>query len=422
MKKALSFAVALGLVAGAAAVASAAELSVSGDARVRGVYHTNYSDTNNDIQDKVQDMDQRIRVNAAIKVNDAVSVNTRLIFGDNQLLDSSDPGYVLRADRGNMVINALGGTWTLGRQEAAWGNAALPFLIKDVSKDRIKGIYKAGDMTFGGYLQKDVEGSNYGYKNGDGDVDTWAGLVMGKAGDTSWGVLLNYSIYNGNTFYNNRSADGMVDSVGSKIPAKGDTGYLIDPYFATKIGPATLLGELMVTGGDLGDHFEQVQNGVSEGTIKVGGYMAGVVNMEPVTLVGLLAYSRNCALADSHFAPSLLIGKTNETGMINFGDTESKTHNDDSSYIVGGKASFKAGDKLEIGGLLAYLSATKYGVGDNTGTLIEADVTAEYELAQNAKYKFGVGYGAPKHLHVNDAKDEINDAIWVLGNSVEVSF
>ena len=41
MKKALSFAVALGLVAGMASSAMAADLVLSGDARLRGVYKQN---------------------------------------------------------------------------------------------------------------------------------------------------------------------------------------------------------------------------------------------------------------------------------------------------------------------------------------------------------------------------------------------
>jgi len=389
MKKALSFAVALGLVAGAASVASAADLTITGDARVRGVYHTNYTDLNDATQDKVQEMDQRYRLNAAVKVNDAVSVNTRLVFGD-QLMDQS-VALGLKADRANMVINTLGGTWTLGRQEAAWGNAPLPYLAKDVSVDRVKGIYTAGDMKFGAYLQKNSEGDNLGYVNGDGDGTTWGALVIGKAGDTSYGLLLNYN---------------TSDTNAAKASGK-DTGYMVDPYFMAKVGPATLLGELKYTGGDLGKRNDKAT---------YGGYMAAVVGFEPVTLTGLLAYSKNGSVADSHFAPSLLIGKTNDTGMINFGETSATTDSKDRSYIVGAVASLKASDKVTVGALIAYLGATKHGVGDQSASLTEFDVTAEYELAQNAKYKIGIGYGDPSKLSPAD------DAVFVIGNSVEVAW
>lgn len=392
MKKALSFAVALGLVAGAAAVASAAELTVTGDARVRGVYNTNYSDGNDDTQDKNQFIDQRIRLKTDVKVNDDVTVSTRLVFGDDKF--GMNIANKLVADRYNMVIKSLGGTWTLGRQEASWANAALPYLAKDVTVDRLKGIYKSGDMTFGGYLQKNVEGL---YANGDGDTDTWGALVIGKAGETTWGVLANYI---------------KTDSDSAKTSGK-DTGFMLDPYFLTKVGPATVLGEMKYEGGDTGENKEKA---------KLGGYVAAVMDMAPVTVTGLVAYSSNCSKASDKFAPSLLVGTTNATGMTDFGATEDSSHDNDRSYLLGGVASFKASDKVTVGALVAYLGASKYwGVNkDEKGSLVEVDVTAEYALAQNAKYKFGIGYGDPKNYAPKGiAKD---DAIIVVGNSVEVAW
>lgn len=406
MKKALSFAVALGLVAGAASVASAAELTMTGDARMRGIYRQNTDFTDhvdaalvaNQKQDTEQFMDQRVRLNLDVKVNDDVTVNTRLVYGDDKF--GMDKANKLGADRYNMVIKTLGGTWTLGRQAASWANAALPYLAKDVTVDRIKGIYKAGDLTFGGYLQKNVEG-NGTYANGDGDSDTWGALVIGKAGDTTWGVLANYNTYDGN--------DASTTVIKKE---KGASGYMIDPYFVTKVGPATLLGELKYTGGDLGERYDKAM---------YGGYMAAVVGLDPVTLTGLLAYSKNNCAASDKFAPSLLIGKTNATAMIDFGDrtpfgVDSLADPADRSYLVGGVASFKASDKLTLGALVAYLGATKHGFGGEKGSLIEADLTAEFALAQNAKYKFGIGYGDPSKLSEKD------DAVFVVGNSVEVAW
>lgn len=386
MKKALSFAVALGLVAGVVSVASAAEVTVTGDARVRGTANTNYTDLADATQDKNQFIDQRVRLKTDVKINDNVTVNTRLVFGDDKFGNSTANKLV--ADRYNMVIKSLGGTWTLGRQEASWANAAAPYLAKDVTVDRLKAVYKSGDMTFGGYLQKNSEG---GYNNGDGDSDTWGALFIGKAGDTNYGVLLNYS---------------TLDTDAAKASGK-DTGYMIDPYFNTKVGAATLLGELKYEGGDTGENKEKA---------KYGGYLKAVVDMSPVTVTGLLAYAKNCSKASDKFAPSLLVGKTNATGMIDFGGTQNSAVNDDRSYLVGGVVSFKASDTITVGGVVAYLGATKYGVGNEKASLIEVDLNASYALAQNAVYKFGVGYGDPSKLSAAD------DKVFVLGNSVEVSW
>lgn len=409
MKKALSFAVALGLVAGVASVASAAELTINGDARWRGVYHTNYTDADDRAQDKVQQMDQRYRFNADLKINDAVKVNTRLVladqvFGgkvatvDNTNASAANNFYV---DRANMVINTLGGTWTLGRQDASWGNK---FLAWGVSVDRLKAIYKAGDMTFGGYLQKNDEGQ---YANGDGDNDTWGALVIGKAGDTTWGVLANYNI---------------VDTNAAKASGK-DTGYLIDPYFTTKVGPATLMGELVYKGGDT---FEN-----RDGDAVYGGFVAASVDMAPATVKGIVAYYKNNEGAaaggaardcDNDFAPSLLIGTCNETAMIDFGGTTNPNNvvaeADDSTYLIAAGVDFKANDKLTLGAAAGYLMASEYmgANGDQDGTLVEIDLTAKYALAQNATYRIGVAYGM-----VDEFSSEDDDVI-AIGNAVEVAW
>lgn len=401
MKKALSFAVALGLVAGVASVASAAELTINGDARWRGVYKDNTRTADDNVYDRVQGMDQRYRFNADLKINDDVKVNTRLVLWDNEFGNENKdeaPSGDQVIDRANMVIKTLGGTWTLGRQDASWGNK---FMAWGASVDRIKAIYKAGDITFGGYLQKNLEDSA-AQGNGDGDKDTWGALVIGKAGDTTWGVLANYNTSDTNA----AKADGK------------DSGYLIDPYFTSKIGAATLMGELVYTGGDLNEN--------ANGDAVWGGFVAASVDLAPATVKGLVAYwdgndggtgNRDC---DNDFAPSLLIGSCNETAVIDFGSTTSGA--DDFTYLVGAGVDFKANDKLTVGGLVGYLMATdKDGYCATAGceesaSLVEIDLTAKYALAQNATYNFGISYAMPDQFSAQD------DDWLVIGNRVDVNW
>ncbi|MFO7607285.1 MAG: hypothetical protein R6W72_13410, partial [Desulfurivibrionaceae bacterium] len=157
MKKALSFAVALGLVAGMASSALAEDmLSIGGDARWRGVYKNNTTDASDANADKIQAMDQRYRLVATIKVNDDVKISTRLIladqiFGNNfpvnaintQSLTGGPAGQgdnAVTADRYHMTINMFGGTYLIGRQDASWGNK---FLGWGNQVDRIKAVYKS---------------------------------------------------------------------------------------------------------------------------------------------------------------------------------------------------------------------------------------------------------------------------------------
>ena len=409
MKKALSFAVALGLVAGLASVASAADmLTIHGDARWRGVYKNNApmmygadfrvaDDTQNNT---VQEMDQRYRVNADLQINDDVKINGRVALADQ--IFGNDQAMNYYVDRANMTIKTLGGSWTLGRQDASWGNK---FLAYGLSVDRVKATYKAGDLTYGGYLQKNKEGADISAENGDGDNDTWGAFLVGKAGDASWGLLLNY----------------VKDDTNATKASGKDTGYLVDPFVTAKVGPATVMAELVYKGGDL------LKN--SEDKAIWGGFVAGAMDMAPVSVKGLIAYYKNnegtgvggsgrdC---DNDFAPSLLIGTCNETAIIDFGGTTST--GDDSTYLVGAGVDFKASDKVTVGALVGYLMATDKGgycttAGcEEAASLVEVDLTASYELAQNATYNFGIAYGSP------DKFSEKDDPIIVVGNRVDVKW
>jgi len=398
MKNSSSFVVALGLVAGVVSVASASELTINGEARWRGVYHTNYQDTTDASQDKIQNMDQRYRLNVNLKINDDVKINTRLVLAD-QILGNDQP-MNFSADRANMVIKTLGGTWTIGRQDVSWGNK---FLGWGISADRVRASYRIAATTLGGYLEKNVEGN---YSNGDGDIDIWGAFAVGKVAATRCGLLLNYVTYDAN------------QAAGSAIQ-KGDSGYLIDPYFVGKIGPATVLGEFVYEGGDIfrKNNFDKAP---------YGGFVAATVDLATVTVKGLAAYykdnngkaaggsGRDC---DNDFAPSLLIGTCSETAMVDFGGTTNPNkivaEANDRTYLVGAGVDFKASDKITVGALVGYLGASQYGYGGNKQSLIEVDLTASYQLAQNATYRFGIAYGKPKNFSAAD------DNIWGIGNAVE---
>jgi opacity protein-like surface antigen len=404
MKKALSFAVALGLVAGLASAAMAEDmLSINGDARWRGVYKTNNFDVADSNADKTQKMDQRYRLNADIKINDNVKVSTRIVLADNEF--GNDNGLNHYVDRAHMTINMLGGTYLIGRQDSSWGNK---FAAWADQVDRLKAVYKSGDLTYGGYLEKNFEGNlsdaakdpgsttYVGEQDfGDGDFDTYAAFLIGTAGATKYGVLLNY-LYD--------------DTI-----AASEDGHSADLFFTTKAGPATILGEFVYSGGDAGDN--------PAGDDFFGGFVGGAVGMDALTVKGLVAYydgnmgatggDRSC---DNDFAPSLLIGTCNETAIVEFGGTTNSTN--DSTYLVGAGVDFKVNDKLTVGALIGYLMASEeMGNGTEDGTLIEYDLTAQYALAQNATYSFGIALGDVDKFSV-----AADDAILVIGNRIDVKW
>jgi hypothetical protein len=396
MKKALGFAVALGLVAGMASSALAEDiLSIGGDARWRGVYMNNTTDSDDATADKVQHMDQRYRLNADIKINDDVKVSTRIVLADNEFGNDNDLAHEI--DRAHMTIDMFGGTYLIGRQDASWGNK---FYSWGNQVDRLKAVYKSGDLTYGGYLQKTSEGDD---AFGDGDQDSYAAFIVGQAGSTKWGVLPTY-LYN----------DTHVAGGGS------EDGYLIDAFFTTKAGAATIMGELLYKGGDAGDN--------PSGDDYYGGFVGGAMGMNALTVKGLVAYydgnmgdtgpARDC---DNDFAPTLLIGTCQETAVYNFGETTGTT--DDATYLVAAGADFQVNDKLTLGALLGYLMASEEGglTNDQDATLLEVDLTARYALAQNASYHIGVAYAQVDE--VAGLGDHTSDDDWiVIGNGIDVKW
>jgi hypothetical protein len=422
MKKALSFAVALGLVAGMASYAAAATVDFHGDARWRGVNESNVDGSElpnvvpaDDIADRTG-MDQRYRLVANVTVNEDLMIGTRINLRDTMFANSflganlGDPDVpngasTAMVDRAYMKIKMLGGTYLIGRQNASWGNK---FLGWGNGTDRIKGVYKSGDLTYGGYLQQDRDDGD------NNDKDTFGAFFIGKAGDSKWGVLPNYIVDHGP----NAAASGK------------DTGMLIDGFFNTKIGAVNIMTELVFTGGDM---LESVN-----GDAKIGGFVGASTNMGAMTVKGLVAFymnnegdngkGRDC---DNDFAPSLLIGTCQESAIIDFGGTTGKSTidpvtlvsddlGDDSTYLIGAGVDLKLNDKLTVGGLVGYLMASENmgwgAAAQNEVTLTEVDLTASYVLAKGVTYKAGIAYG------LWDGRSATDDDLLSFSNNIAVKF
>jgi hypothetical protein len=187
------------------------------------------------------------------------------------------------------------------------------------------------------------------------------------------------------------------------------------------------LGELVYKDGDTLDN--------QDSDPIYGGFVSAAMDLAPVTVKGLVAYyannegdpsvgggaARDC---DNDFAPTVLIGTCNETAILDFGGTTNPVgdvaHADDTTYLVAAGVDFKANDKLTLGAAAAYLMASEYGGVnfDEDFTLVEVDLTAQYQLAQNATYTIGFGYGMPDAVPDSTHDDDI----FVLGNRIEVKW
>jgi hypothetical protein len=430
MKKALSFAVALGLVAGMASAAAASDLlDFHGEARIRALngditQKASTSADGKDMAQKARHYDHRYRFVMNAKAADNVTVQTRLtlmsqLFGNN--IQANTWGTVMTnpaatsndvvLDRAKIVIEdmpILGGQWSAGRMEASWGNKLMAW---GANADRIKALYKVGGgNTLGGFIEKGAEFDNASL---DGDVDKYSLLYIGKAGDTKYGVI---GVYADNDNHALNNGDGVQ-------------GEVLDAYFTTKAGPATILGEVFYRWDDM---FKAP--GTNDGE-DLGMFVGGAVGAgEGVTVKGLVAYVQDNqgnkgggADCDDDFAPSLMIGTCQQTAIIDFGTTTSAgaTTSDDSSYLVGAGVDVKVGDKTTVGALVGYLMASEYaGNGTEDGTLVEVDVTLQYAIAQNTTFAAGIGYGFTDKMYslLGTAAADGDEDIYTMGWSVTTSW
>ncbi|MBU0673761.1 MAG: hypothetical protein KJ950_03860 [Proteobacteria bacterium] len=371
MKKALGFAVALGLVAGMASSAVASDiLDFHGEARVRGLY----SDVDGTASDAIRNYDQRYRFIINAKLADNVMVGSRITLLNDEFAGAMSTTNN-NVDRAYIQLGILGGTWILGRQEVSWGNKLMSW---GNTADRIKAVYDlGGGQKVGAFLQKDVESKNPG---GDLDKDSYSAFYVGSAGDFKFGVI-------------------GVDIMNDSTPADDD-GIVIDAYVNGTAGGMMVAAEVNMKMGD------------AYGTDDDLGFfaMAGMGLGDGMSVGAAAAYAANGYKADDDFTPTLLFGKSQVTAISDFGDTQ--TTGDDTVMAVLGQLGIKLSDKMSAKVLGAYAILSDKA----ETTLIEVDGSLEYALAQNTVYKFGVAIGMPDKYSADD------EMLISAGHSVEVKW
>lgn len=382
MKKALSFAVALGLVAGMASSAVASDmLDFHGTSRLRA-QRTDASQ--GAVNGKIQDYDMRTRFVMNAKVTDGVTVNTRATVMNATLGNgAAATGSALVMDYAYIGVNdLLGGNYSFGRMPASWTK----FLTWGGHADRIKAMYKVGDGQLGVFIQKTSEQSQTDAK---GDADAYSVLYVGGAGDLKYKAIV--------------------------VAAKNDLTKMDDTTFDVnltgKAGAISYEAELAYKTGDTTDAaFDGAQMG-----IMANGSMA---LSDTMTLVGVFAYADTNFAADDDFNPSNLIGNS-VTAITTFGAHQASTFTDsDSAYIVAAGVGMKLDAASSVSFGAGYYAATDKGgfvAGDGVN-IIEVDATYNRNLAKNTNFRVLAGYGMPDNMSAED------DAITSLGFELTTSW
>lgn len=331
MKRYLAIILGVILVVAMAATAYA-EVTIGGDARVRGIWKNNY-DLNDDVDDDARYYDQRVRIKIDAKVAGDAEVRTRFTliegtwgkdagFNDaNGTVRFDDDDYAyLHVPIGNITLD-------IGRQHADWGNK---FLVWNASKNRIKLVSKVGTAAVGAAIDKNREDLA---PNNDMDYDDYLLFFINQFGAFKVALL--------GVYFNDDKA--------------GKDGQLLDLAINGSANGLNIAGELVFKWGDLMETTDKD----GDQNNPWGGFLMVTKSMDNLTVGGAVAYTANGYVANKYFEPTVFFGTGNSRGvaMMNFGAGGGDTL----GIVV--PIRYKASGALTVGANLAYASFDEYAAG-----------------------------------------------------------
>jgi hypothetical protein len=284
----------------AMAATAYADVTLSGDARVRGTWKMNY-DTNDAVDQDERFYDQRVRVKLDAKVS-GVTLKTRLhLFGGgNYRWDGASNDNSVVTDYAYLVVPVgKSVTVTAGRQKASFG---MGLFIKDATKDRLKIALKGGANTkliF--FADKAVETDNDSYNNLD-DKDAYGAIIKTKLGGWTTNAVLVYVA-------NNIGGGGSFASSAGKSGAQGSV------FLNGKVQDVSVTLEAAMKAKEI--------SGWSGATDTAhAGLLILSKGLTPKLSAAFGAgYTKNGYRADDNLAPTNFFGTATQTGMMNFGAT-----------------------------------------------------------------------------------------------------
>lgn len=388
MKRILAVALCTIFVLGMAAMAFA-DVSITGDMRVRGISKTDY-DFNETAKDKNAYYDQRLRMNFEAKKGD-VSVFTRATFSEGVWGKNALYGSVALHDDdyAYMVFPALGGKFTVGRQLADWGNK---FLVWNSGRDRIKYGTKLGEFTTGFMLDKVTESSATVNTQ---DSDNYVLYGVGKISDHSIGLLYIHNI--------DRTAASRAKNSGDPVAAD-----ILDFFANGKAGAFVYAAEFAYKGGDA---YDKTINATRDGE-QIGAFVQLGISFDAFSMPVALAWADNGYVADKYFTPTVFFGLSQPTAMADFGSEV-----DGTTFAVVVGAEFKVASASKMGVRFAEVIWDSAAV-NGSFTLTEFDVTFNHQISEGTTYYIDFGYLIPDW----DDTTKTDDPAMALAHKVEVKF
>jgi len=380
MKKSLILVLSMLFVVGLTASAFA-DVTLGGDARVRGIWKSNY-DMNSDSDADDRYYDYRIRLKADVNV-DKVQVKSRISLTDwNEAWDGSTLKRTnVLFDYGYLVVPVGPVTVTAGKVVVDWGNK---FYVWDARQYRLILEAKAGNGVVKAFTQKDVETRATTGDDNLKDKDTYGLLYAGKFDNFNAGILGLYT---------------------NDARTNGKDGQILDVFLNGSAGGVGISAELAYKSGDLNED--------SAGNNPVGGFVSVSKGIDALTVSGAFAYAANGYAADDNFTPTVFFGKDQPTAITDFGAASDST-----TWVLVGSGTYKVTNDLSVTGRLAYLSAEGKMLDTDAGdeSVTELDAGLKYQIAKNTSYSLDLGYLIPSDITTND------DAALALAHKIEVMF
>ncbi len=444
MKKLLALMVAMLMVFGLASFA-AAEIELSGDARVRGTLIDN-PDYDSDSDDSTRWYDERIRLNVNGTNDDGAGVKLRFTARENNWdgadsntirYDGDDYAYIFLPVADNWTLSAgfMPANW--GHKFWGWGSATARLKLVGKLDVATVGVFtQKGDETFGKDELNDYDINAILGITKVGEFKVGAMLVMGKDGRTDVASTDVTATFGDQALC--EDAGHTWDGAGSTCNTaafEAKDGMKWSVFFQGAVGDITVLGEIAQKGGDAWES--------SSGDTQQGAFVAAAMDVDTLKVSGAFAMTSNGYVATKYFAPTVLIGSAQPTAQFDLGEcgaTGLAAYGltcDTMALVL--NVDTKLSDEMGVGATFAYAMLDGYGSLNAKGaaefgategddftemnfeiTWIEIDAKFSYALGEATTYTAKLGYATPSGEE--DGVDMDLDPVYAIGHGISLKF
>ena len=374
--------------------ALAADIKIGGEFEAAGISHSDFDfDSNTDTAGD----DTRTWAGVLVLSMEAAVAENISIFATYTLVDGTwgDAKYdtpsgfsnatgVATDDIAYAVVGLDSFTVTAGHQLDEWGHM---LMAGGDGIDRFMLSTKLGGIDHALFTDKIEEKDQPDLKD---DVDRYGLQISRESEEQGFGLYLWHAMSNGIS-----NVTALSEDV---------SGYGLDIYYRGDVGPVSLSAELAYQGGDK----ETIENEWGFGKdaddkSRMGLFVTGEMDMEPMTLSGTLAYATNNFTAGDYFTPTFMTGADQDTAIFNFGEVlGDSTYKGDTAMLIALGLDYAITDKWTLGAKVA-----QHTFADDMGLEgFEVDLMAEYEINENAAWGLYVAQLSPDGFKKNMGEDD----------------